>query len=226
MSASFTSAKLLHSSIDLTRDLHMLFLAYLSIYLCIYQSIYLSMSLEPFVWPRPLFQFLDLLHSRQDYWFGVQPAARPLPTRRTTQTQNKRTQTFMPRLGFEHTIPAFERMKTVHALDRAATVIGTVADLAILIYGYQTHVQINENVNTWLYLKSIRYIIIPKLTQLHNFNPLKSRLPTWKRTSKFGTALDSIECVSSWTVLWWFSSYWREVWCTVKQRVLRSANLY
>jgi hypothetical protein len=31
----------------------------------------------------------------------------------------------MPRLGFEPTIPVFERAKKVHALDRAATVIGT-----------------------------------------------------------------------------------------------------
>jgi hypothetical protein len=30
----------------------------------------------------------------------------------------------MPRVGFEPTIPAFERVKTVHALDRAVTVIG------------------------------------------------------------------------------------------------------
>jgi hypothetical protein len=30
----------------------------------------------------------------------------------------------MPWLGFEPTIPVFERAKTVHALDRAATVIG------------------------------------------------------------------------------------------------------
>jgi hypothetical protein len=30
----------------------------------------------------------------------------------------------MSRVGFEPTIPAFERAKTVHALDRAATVIG------------------------------------------------------------------------------------------------------
>jgi hypothetical protein len=29
----------------------------------------------------------------------------------------------MPRVGFESTIPAFKRAKTVHALDRAATVI-------------------------------------------------------------------------------------------------------
>jgi hypothetical protein len=30
----------------------------------------------------------------------------------------------MPRVGFEHTIQVFERAKTVHALDRAAIVIG------------------------------------------------------------------------------------------------------
>jgi hypothetical protein len=32
----------------------------------------------------------------------------------------------MPLVGFEHTTPVFERAKTVHALDRAATVIGLV----------------------------------------------------------------------------------------------------
>jgi hypothetical protein len=32
----------------------------------------------------------------------------------------------MPQVGFEPTITAFERAKTVHALDRAATVIGTL----------------------------------------------------------------------------------------------------
>jgi hypothetical protein len=34
------------------------------------------------------------------------------------------TQTAMPRVGFEPTIPVFERAKTFHALDRAASVIG------------------------------------------------------------------------------------------------------
>jgi hypothetical protein len=31
----------------------------------------------------------------------------------------------MPLVGFEPTVPVFERAKTVHALDRAATVIGS-----------------------------------------------------------------------------------------------------
>jgi hypothetical protein len=56
-------------------------------------------------------------------WTGDQPVARPLPAHRTTQTPNKRTQTSMPRVGFEPTISVFERAKTVHVLDRVATVI-------------------------------------------------------------------------------------------------------
>jgi hypothetical protein len=55
---------------------------------------------------------------------GDEPVARPLPTQGTTPTQNKRTQTSIPQVGFELTIPLFERATTVHALNRAATVIG------------------------------------------------------------------------------------------------------
>jgi hypothetical protein len=58
-------------------------------------------------------------------WTVDQPVARPLPTHKITQTQNKGTQTSMPRVGFESTTPMFERAKTVHALDRAATVISS-----------------------------------------------------------------------------------------------------
>jgi hypothetical protein len=43
-------------------------------------------------------------------WTGDQPVARPLPTHRATQTQNKRAR-------FEH----FERAKTVHALSGIRT---------------------------------------------------------------------------------------------------------
>jgi hypothetical protein len=48
---------------------------------------------------------------------GDQPIARPLPD------TNKYKQPPMPLVGFEPTIPAFERAKTFHALDRAATVV-------------------------------------------------------------------------------------------------------
>jgi hypothetical protein len=43
---------------------------------------------------------------------------------RTEQPTNKRTQISMFRVGFQPTIPVFEQAKRVHALDRAATVIG------------------------------------------------------------------------------------------------------
>jgi hypothetical protein len=49
--------------------------------------------------------------------------ARLLPTHGTTQTLNKCTQTSMPRVGFEPKVPVSKQAKTVHALDRAATVI-------------------------------------------------------------------------------------------------------
>jgi hypothetical protein len=37
--------------------------------------------------PRPLFQFLNLYTVGMTPWTGDQPVARPLPTRRTTQTE-------------------------------------------------------------------------------------------------------------------------------------------
>jgi hypothetical protein len=58
-------------------------------------------------------------------WTGDQSVARTLPAHRTVQTQNKHTQTSMPWVGFEPTIPMIEPVKTVHALDRSANVTDT-----------------------------------------------------------------------------------------------------
>jgi hypothetical protein len=74
-----------------------------------------------------------ILFSCRTPWTGGQLVARPLPAHRTTQTQNKRTQTSMPQVGFEPTVPVFERAKTVHALDHAATVLGSYYRLQELI---------------------------------------------------------------------------------------------
>jgi hypothetical protein len=49
----------------------------------------------------------------------------------------------MPRVGFEPTIPAFEREKTIHVLDRAATVI----DTTILAWKLITISNKSENYN-------------------------------------------------------------------------------
>jgi hypothetical protein len=68
-------------------------------------------------------QFFNPYTIGKTAWAGDQPVARPLPTHITRQTQNKRTQTSMPRVGFKPTIPVFEWAKAVNALDTAATVI-------------------------------------------------------------------------------------------------------
>jgi hypothetical protein len=86
-------------------------------------SDYLSMALQPFVGPWPLFQLLGLLQSRQDSSDGSYPFARPQSAHMTAQTQIKRTQTSIPRVGFEPTTTVSEMAKAVHTLDRAATVI-------------------------------------------------------------------------------------------------------
>jgi hypothetical protein len=54
-------------------------------------------------------QFLILKTVGRTPWRGDQPVTRPLPTHRTIQTQNKRVQTSLPWVGFESTIPVFER---------------------------------------------------------------------------------------------------------------------
>jgi hypothetical protein len=73
--------------------------------------------------PWPLLQFLNLYTVGRTPWTGIS-RSQGRSLHRTTQTQNKRTQTSMSQVGLEPTIPVFEQAKTVHALDRAATVIG------------------------------------------------------------------------------------------------------
>jgi hypothetical protein len=69
------------------------------------------MAPQPFVGPWLFFSFLILYTARRTPWMSSEPVARPLPTHRTTHTQ-----TLMPRVGFEPTIPAFERAATVIGL--------------------------------------------------------------------------------------------------------------
>jgi hypothetical protein len=88
------------------------------VYLLHYHSSSVCLWLHSLCGPWPLSQFLNLYSVGRTPWTGDQPVARPLPTHRTTQTQNKNTQTSM-RVGFEPTIPVFARGKSVHALDRA-----------------------------------------------------------------------------------------------------------
>jgi hypothetical protein len=76
---------------------------YLSLYL------YLSMPLQPFVGPWPLYQFLKSFYTvGETPWPGDEPVVRPLSAHRTAQAQNKRTQTSMSWVWFEPKISVFE----------------------------------------------------------------------------------------------------------------------
>jgi hypothetical protein len=79
--------------------------------------------------PWPLFQFLSPIRSRYDSLDGGSARRKA-----ATYTQNKRTQTSMPRVGLEPTIPVLERVKTVHALDRATTLIVLLSCITWLYY--------------------------------------------------------------------------------------------
>jgi hypothetical protein len=91
--------------------------------LCIYLRTYCPAALCCIL--AAFFSFFIFYTVDRTPWIGDQPVARPLPGHRTAQTQNKRTQTSMPREEFEPTIPGPEQAKPVNSLDRTATVIGT-----------------------------------------------------------------------------------------------------
>jgi hypothetical protein len=82
--------------------------------------IHLSKALQSCCWTLAAFSvFLILYAVSRTPWTGDRPVTRPLPT----QTQIKRSYTSMPRVGFELMIPAFKQAKTVHVIDRSATLI-------------------------------------------------------------------------------------------------------
>jgi hypothetical protein len=55
----------------------------------IYEYNYLSTALQPLWTMATFFQFLNTYTIGRTPWTGDQPVARPLPTHRSTQTQNK-----------------------------------------------------------------------------------------------------------------------------------------
>jgi hypothetical protein len=66
----------------------------------------------------------------------------------------------MPRVGFQPTIPLLERAKTVHALDRALTMIGW--DL-LLPNGTYSHLNLYVNMHVNVYFINLQ---LHKLQQL------------------------------------------------------------
>jgi hypothetical protein len=116
------------------------------------------MALQPFVGPWPFFfSFFILCTAGRTPWREYQPVARQLPPHRTTQTQNKRTQTSMPWVGFKPTIPASERAKTVHASNSAATVIGSFANYMMQNVFYSQGC--NELIFAVTYVNAWRFLI-------------------------------------------------------------------
>jgi hypothetical protein len=101
---------------------------------CAKLSLSLSLSLSP-VAPTleqratvKLFVSLNFLNYKTDgrtLGWGISPSQGCF-LHRTTQTQNKRRQTSISWVGFEPTIPVFERAKTVLTLYRAATMSGLI----------------------------------------------------------------------------------------------------
>jgi hypothetical protein len=76
------------------------------------------MTLQPFVGHWPPFSFFIFYTVSRTPWTGISPSlGRYLHTLDSTQTS-------IPQMEFELTTQTFERAKTVHALDSAATVIG------------------------------------------------------------------------------------------------------
>jgi hypothetical protein len=93
-----------------------------------YASMYNSLSLCFLLFPLEhrasvkrflSLQFLNPKTVDRTPWTGISPSQG-----RYLHKQNKHKQTSMLWVGLEPTIPAFEHAKTVHALDRAVTVIG------------------------------------------------------------------------------------------------------
>jgi hypothetical protein len=81
-----------------------------------------------------LFSFLILYTVGRTPYMGDQPVARPLPTHRTTQTQNRRTQTSMPGVGFEPKVPVLQPAKTVHVIGQKGLMLAIIQYKSVSSY--------------------------------------------------------------------------------------------
>jgi hypothetical protein len=88
---------------------------------------------SPLFYLGHFFSLLILFTVGRTPWEIDQSVAGPLPICRTAKTQNKCTETSMPRVELEPTIPALEWAKRVHAFDRATTVIGSKFEYTVQI---------------------------------------------------------------------------------------------
>jgi hypothetical protein len=86
---------------------------------------------QPFVGPWPLLQFRNIFYTDGGTsWTSDQPVAKPATyTQGNTDRRNAHRN-----IHALNEIRAFERAKTVHALDRAASLIGLIAMCYILMF--------------------------------------------------------------------------------------------
>jgi hypothetical protein len=137
----------------------------------------------------PFFSFIILYTVGRTPWTGDQSVAWRLPTHRTTQTQNKRTQTSMPWVGFEPTIPAFKRAKTIHALDCVATVIGLKKNTSLWKHLRMELIKLKLNVGTRNFLLfsqflNVRINVISRVKRKQQFKWLKIKYNCWAFSNK------------------------------------------
>jgi hypothetical protein len=97
---------------DCGREPQMTWLQYVLIGDKLVLSLSLHSSADPWL---DLGRYFSLYTVGRTTWTEDQPVARSISTHRTTQTQNKRTQISMPRVGFERMTPLLELAKIVHA---------------------------------------------------------------------------------------------------------------
>jgi hypothetical protein len=120
----FASTKLFGLSVVKNSEIytHVHIYIYICMFVCIHTYVHSfilsSMALQNFVGPWPLLQFRNLFTQTVALLGRV---ISPSQGRYLHTGQHKP----MLLMGFEPTIPAFDKAKTVHASDRAATPIGT-----------------------------------------------------------------------------------------------------
>jgi hypothetical protein len=106
------------------------YMKYIAHKICHQDLFFIYVCLSAYLSTRMYIPLLDLGHFFSFLIFFTQSVGGISPSQgrsghRTEQTR-KCTQTSMPQVGFELTIPVFQRTNTFHALARAATLIGTV----------------------------------------------------------------------------------------------------
>jgi hypothetical protein len=106
----------------------------------------LSMALQPFE-PGRFYSFSILYTVGRTPWTGNQPVGRPLYLHKE-QHKHRINAHRHQCLGW-NSIPVFERAKTVHALDRAATVIGLAEFLMIKIQSFRRSIQLKNDISAF-----------------------------------------------------------------------------